>query len=247
MTRHDATIAIITGGSRGLGAAQVRRLHHEGARVVIADVLDDAGTALAASLGAGVLYCHLDVAKSEQWAAAVTLAETSFGPVTALSNNAGILSFFGLDTCTEAEYRRVIDVNQMGPFLGMKAVLPSMRRAGRGSIVNVSSTAGMQGYEQLMAYVASKWAVRGMTKAAALELSREGIRVNSVHPGAFDTPMTSGMDDGGAASAAIPLKRFGHPEEVAALVAYLLSDESSYTTGAEHVIDGGVTAGAFNG
>jgi len=138
-------------------------------------------------------------------------------------------------------------VNQMGPFLGMKAVLPSMRRAGRGSIVNVSSTAGMQGYEQLMAYVASKWAVRGMTKAAALELSREGIRVNSVHPGAFDTPMTSGMDDGGAASAAIPLKRFGHPEEVAALVAYLLSDESSYTTGAEHVIDGGVTAGAFNG
>jgi 3alpha(or 20beta)-hydroxysteroid dehydrogenase len=241
--RHEGTVAIVTGGARGLGAAQVRRLVDEGARVLVADVLEDEGSALADELGDVTRFHRLDVTSRDGWAAAVERAEEAFGPVTALSNNAGIVLWHGLLDASEEDYRKVIDVNQVGVFLGMQAVVPSMQRAGGGAIVNLSSTAGVQGFPSIFSYVASKWAVRGMTKAAALELAGDGIRVNSVHPGSIETPMTEGLDEDGEASAAIPLKRFGRPEEVAALIAYLLSAEASYTTGTEHVIDGGVTVG----
>jgi 3alpha(or 20beta)-hydroxysteroid dehydrogenase len=241
--RHAGTVAIVTGGARGLGAAQVRRLVDEGARVLVADILQDEGTALAGELGDAARFHPLDVTSRADWQGAVERAEEAFGPVTALSNNAGIVLWHGLLDASEDDYRTVVDVNQVGVFLGMQAVVPSMQRAGGGAIVNLSSTAGMRGYESIFSYVASKWAVRGMTKAAALELAGDRIRVNSVHPGSIETPMTEGLDEDGDASAAIPLKRFGRPEEVAALVAYLLSSDACYTTGAEHVIDGGVTTG----
>jgi 3alpha(or 20beta)-hydroxysteroid dehydrogenase len=242
MARHEGTVALISGGARGLGAEQARRLISEGARVVIGDILDDEGHSTAESLGENARFVRLDVTSQDDWAAAVATAEEAFGPVNALSNNAGIVIFGSLEEHSLEDYRRVIEINQVGVFLGMKAVLDSMKRAGRGSIVNISSTAGMQGYPSLISYVASKWAVRGMTKSAALELAAHNIRVNSVHPGSHTSPMTDGLETEEILSA-IPVKRFGRPEEVAALVSYLLSDESSYTTGTEHVIDGGVTAG----
>jgi len=245
MRRHESTVAVVTGAARGMGEAHVRRLASEGAHVLVADVLDAEGQALAADLGDAAVFQHLDVTRADQWAAAVAAADAAFGPVTALVNNAGIVHFTGLTATTEADYRQVVEVNQTGVFLGMQAVLEPMRRAGKGSIVNISSTAGMQGYSRSFAYVASKWAVRGMTKAAALELARDNIRVNSVHPGSVRTPMTSGWDAADDAAAKIPLHRFGTVEEVAALVAYLLSDEAAFTTGTEHVIDGGVLAGDF--
>ncbi len=246
MGRHSATVAVVSGGVRGMGAAHVRRLVGEGARVLVGDVLDDEGSALAAELGEAAVFAHLDVTRQGEWEDAVAAAETAFGPVTGLVNNAGIVRFQRLMETTEADYRQVIDVNQVGVFLGMQAVVPSMRRAGHGSIVNISSTAGMQGYRS-MAYVASKWAVRGMTKSAAMTLGPEGIRVNSVHPGSIETPMNASRPAADAETSRIPLQRFGTVDEVAALVSYLLSDESAYTTGMEHVIDGGVTAGTFLG
>ena len=243
MGRLDGKVAIVSGGARGLGEAEARRFVAEGARVVIGDILDEEGGALARELGDAARFQHLDVTQSGQWDEIVQVAEAQFGPVTVLVNNAGIVTFKTLLEHSEQEFRRVIDVNEVGVFLGMHAVVPSMRTAGQGSIVNVSSSAGMQAYEGIFSYVASKWAVRGMTKAAALELAKDGIRVNSIHPGGIHTMMTESTDVDGSQSAAVPLGRLGEPEEVAALVTYLVSDEASYTTGSEHVIDGGVLAG----
>lgn len=208
--------------------------------MLIADVLADKGAALADELGERAAFVSLDVTRAENWAAAVALAESRFGVLTGLVNNAAIAVIASLEATTEAQFRRSIEVNQIGVLLGMQAVLPAMRRAGGGSIVNMSSIAGMAGSAGVFPYTATKWAVRGMTKAAAIELAADRIRVNSVHPGPVITAMTEASI---RSPERIPLLRHGQPEEIARLVAYLLSDESSFTTGAEHVIDGGMTAG----
>ena len=238
MNRLAGKVALITGGSRGIGEAAARLFVAEGARVVIADVLADAGTKLADSLGDAAVFVACDVTRAEDWSRAVAASETSFGSLNVLLNNAGVLHTAALLDTTEAEFRRVVDVNQIGVFLGLQAVVPAMRRAGGGSIVNTSSIAGLQGMRHLIAYGATKWAVRGMTKTAALELGRDGIRVNSVHPGTIVTDMNPS-----GSKLRCPLGREGRPDEVAQLLCYLASDESSYTTGAEHVIDAGLLAG----
>ena len=242
MTRLAGKVALISGGARGLGEAAARRFVAEGARAVIADLLDDDGRALAGELGADARFERLDVTDSGQWQAVVEATEAAFGPISILVNCAGIVKFLKMVEHSDEDFRQVIDVNQCGVFYGMRAVVPSMQSAGGGSIVNLSSSGGMQGYAQIFSYVASKWAVRGMTKAAAIELAPLGIRVNSVHPGTIRTPMTAGLDEADQ-GAVVPLGRIGEAEEVAALLTYLASDEASYTTGTEHVIDGGVLAG----
>ncbi|MDA2803605.1 glucose 1-dehydrogenase [Nocardiopsis suaedae] len=241
MGRVEGKVAIVTGGARGLGAAQVRALVREGARVVIADVLDEEGVALSAELGDPAGFVHLDVTDADGWQDAVAAAERLFGPVNVLVNNAGIVHNEPLEEMSEADFRKDIDVNQVGVFLGMKAVIGSMRTAGGGSIVNISSIGGIIAFSGIMGYTATKWAVRGMTKGAAQELGPEGIRVNSVHPGFVTTPMTegSGVDD---LARIQPLRRTGEPEELANLVLFLASDESSYSTGSEFIADGGYTS-----
>ncbi|MFF3569197.1 glucose 1-dehydrogenase [Nocardia jiangxiensis] len=240
-TRGDRGVAIVTGGARGIGASVAERLHREGLFVVIADVLDAEGQTLAASLGDASSYTHLDVTDEHQWAAAVAHAEAVSGPVTVLVNNAGIVHNQRLEELDEASYRKVIDVNQVGVFLGMKTVVPSMRRASGGSIINISSVGGIIAFPGVISYVASKWAVRGMTKAAAQELGEYGIRVNSVHPGIIDTPMTSGTESA-AQTTHQPLAHPGEPDDIAAAVAFLATAESKYVTGTEIVVDGGFTS-----
>ena len=242
--RLDGKIALITGAARGQGAAAARRFVEEGARVVLTDVLDDQGKELAAELGAE--YCHLDVSSEEDWASAVAFTEETFGDITVLVNNAGILHFSALAETTLSDYQRVIGINQVGTFLGMRAVVASMTRAGGGSIVNVSSVEGLAGMPYLVAYTASKFAIRGMTKVAALELGQHGIRVNSVHPGAIDTSMVSETlghpIDISPIGKKVALRRIGQPEDVAGVVLFLASDDSAYCTGAEIAVDGGATA-----
>lgn len=251
MTSFDARlrnkVALISGGARGMGEAHARRLTAEGARVVIGDILDDEAKALADELGEGALATHLDVTNPEQWAEAVAFAEQEFGRLDVLVNNAGILGFAGLVEMPLEEYRRIIEVNQVGVFLGMQAAVPALERAGGGSIVNISSVEGLGGGPFLMAYTASKFAVRGMSKAAAIELGSKNIRVNSVHPGAILTDMVKAVGGGTPeaikwTSKQVALKRMGSSEEVAAVVAFLASDDASYCTGAEFVVDGGATA-----
>lgn len=240
MGRLEGRVALVTGAARGIGAATARVLHEEGATVVVADVLDDDGKKLAGELGVRAAYVHLDVASEEDWRSAATDVEARFGPVSVLVNNAGVLDWGTIEEQSLASFRRVIDVNLQGTWLGMHTLVPSLRRAGGGVIVNISSIAGLVGYAGIGAYVASKWAVRGLTKTAALELGRYGIRVCSVHPGAVRTPMTAGMDESYCAGQPIP--RYGEPEEVAKLVAFLVTD-ATYSTGAEFVLDGGAIAG----
>lgn len=229
---------LITGGARGIGAATARLLAAEGAKVLITDVLPEEGGALARETGAR--YRDLDVTRSKDWLDAVAECEAEFGGLNALFNNAGIVQFGPVDACSEADFRRVIDINLTGAFLGIQAVAPAMRRAGGGVIVNTSSTAGLQGYGGLAAYVASKWGLRGLNKAAALDLAPAGIRVLSLHPGPIRTPMTEGLPDDMAA--AQPIARFGTPEEVARMARFMFC-EASYSTGSEFVIDGGAVTG----
>ncbi|HEY0448079.1 glucose 1-dehydrogenase [Actinophytocola sp.] len=245
MGRLAGKVALITGAARGQGAAAARRFVAEGAQVVLADIEDDAGKALADELGAH--YHHLDVSEEDQWAAAVAAAREVYGPVTVLVNNAGVLHFALLHETTLADYERVIRVNQVGTFLGMRAVVPGMVEAGTGSIVNVSSVEGLAAAPLLTAYTASKFAIRGMTKVAALELATKGVRVNSVHPGVIETGLLPTALGGQPVDLAfvgkkVPMRRVGQPAEIAELVLFLASDESSYCTGAEFVADGGVTA-----
>lgn len=236
----EALRIIVTGGARGIGAAVARLLAAEGAHVLITDVLDEEGEQLAAELGPNARYRSLDVTQPQDWEAAVASAEADFGTVNALFNNAGILSFGGVQECGPDEFRRVIDVNLIGVFLGIHAVAPALRRAGGGVIVNTSSTAGLQGYAGLAAYVSSKWGVRGLTKAAALDLAADKIRVVSLHPGPIRTPMTDALSD--EVAAAQPIARFGEVDEVARMVRFLLT-EATYSTGSEFVIDGGAVTG----
>jgi 3alpha(or 20beta)-hydroxysteroid dehydrogenase len=240
--------ALITGAARGQGAAAARLFVALGGSVVITDVLDDPGEALAAELGSAGAYAHLDVSDPTAWKAAVAGAADRMGGVDVLVNNAGILRAAPLETMSLEAYQQVISVNQVGCFLGMQAVIAPMREAGGGSIVNISSVAGLKGVPGVIGYVASKWAIRGMTKSAALELGEYGIRVNSVHPGTVDTDMVNGPDfasvDRSVYFAGLPVPRIGKPDEVAALVGFLASDASSYITGGEFVIDGGELAGS---
>jgi 3alpha(or 20beta)-hydroxysteroid dehydrogenase len=237
--RVEGKVAIVTGGSRGMGAAHVRTLVAEGARVVIADVLDEPGAALAAELPEATRYIHLDVTDEAEWDRVVAFAVKEFGTVDILVNNAGISKTFPLIDFPMDAWNAVIAVNLTGSFLGMRAVAPVMTAAGRGSIINVSSIEGIQAVAEHHAYVASKFAIRGITKSAAIELGASGIRVNSIHPGLIETPMTDGMD---ASIMQIALQRAAQPSEVSNLVLFLASEDSSYSTGSEFVIDGGVGA-----
>ena len=248
MGRLDGKVALITGGARGMGKSHVRHFVAEGARVVFGDVRDDQGAYVAAKLGAeSCRYIHHDVTSETDWAAAVALAADAFGALDVLVNNAGILAFAPIADMTPAAFRHVLEVNAVGCWLGMKAVIDPMTKAGGGSIVNISSIEGFTGAAGLSAYSASKFAVRGMTKAAAQELGRLGIRVNSVHPGGVLTRMVleqaSSGRDGEQFLASLPLARFAEPAEISRLVAYLASDESSYSTGSEFVADGGLLSG----
>lgn len=237
MGKLDGKVALITGGSRGIGAEDARVLAAEGAKIVVCDILDTDGESLAQEIGGA--YHHLDVTDENQWQAAIAFAEKTFGPVDILINNAGVVGFTPLDTCELTEWNRVIDINLTGTFLGIRYVADSMKRAGGGVIVNMSSTAGLMGYSQLGAYVASKWGVRGLTKSAALDLAKYNIRVVSVHPGPIETPMTAGIDVGFSRR---PIPRIGQPSEVAAMILFLVSD-ATFSTGTEFVLDGGATIG----
>lgn len=250
MGRLTGKVAIITGGSQGMGAATVRQFIAAGAKVMIADILDDKGQALADEFGDNAIFQHLDVSKPEQWQEAVAKAEEHFGKLNVLVNNAGILHVASLVDTTPEAYMRVVQINQLGPFLGMQAVVAPMKRAGCGSIINISSFEGFQAKNGLIAYVASKWAVRGMTKSAAIELGKYNIRVNSVHPGGVHTPMsgaTSAEPDAqvNALYSKHPIPRVGMPDEIAAISLFLATDEASYTTGSEILADGGWNAGTM--
>jgi 3alpha(or 20beta)-hydroxysteroid dehydrogenase len=246
--RLQGKVALVTGAARGMGAATARLFVDEGAAVLLTDVVDDEGEALAQELGERAAYCHLDVTSEAAWQSAIGFAEAMFGPVSVLVNNAGILRAIPMPTMTLEDYQSVIDVNQTGVFLGMKAIVPSMAKAGGGSIVNTSSIDGFQGSPALTAYVAAKFAVRGMTRVAALELTAAGIRVNTVCPGAtrtrmMDCPDMAGIDIDALASRMAPMGRMGEATEVANAMLFLASDESSYMTGTDITVDGGTLAG----
>ncbi|MGV9817198.1 SDR family oxidoreductase [Nocardia xishanensis] len=232
--------AVVTGGARGIGAAVVAALAKERLSVVAGDLLDSQGSALAESLGPNVIFRRLDVTDEAGWCAVLDDAEAEFGPLAVLINNAGIADFGAIESEPPARFRHVLDVNLYGAWLGMHLAAPRLRAAGGGVIVNVSSAAGLIGYAGVGAYVASKWGLRGLTKAAALELGRANIRVCSIHPGPIRTSMTAAMDESVVANQ--PLARFGQPDEVAAMVRFLVTD-ATFSTGSEFVIDGGATAG----
>ncbi|PTR05431.1 MULTISPECIES: glucose 1-dehydrogenase [unclassified Novosphingobium] len=248
MGRLQGKVAIITGAAQGMGAAHARRFLAEGAAVTITDIDAERGEALARELGERAAFYRLDVADEENWAAVVDATEARFGPVTALVNNAGIIgSPTRCAELTQAEFQRVCAINQTAVFLGTKHVIPAMIRAGGGSIVNISSISGIVAIYGTpnVAYAASKFAVRGITKQVAIEYGKQGIRANSVHPGYIKTKMmTDALDEDGirVASASVPIGRVGEVEDVSNLVVFLASDESGFITGSEYIIDGGLTA-----
>ncbi|OBK97050.1 3-alpha-hydroxysteroid dehydrogenase [Mycobacterium asiaticum] len=241
MGRVDGKVALISGGARGMGAEDARLLAAEGAKVVIGDIRDDEGEALASeindAIGDAARYVHLDVTQLDQWEAAVATATGEFGKLDVLVNNAGIVAAGPLREFRMDKWQKVIDVNLTGTFLGMRAAVDPMTEAGGGSIINVSSIEGIRGAPLVHPYVASKWAVRGITKSAALELAPLNIRVNSLHPGFIRTPMTAHLPED---MVTIPLGRPAEAREVATFVVFLASDEASYATGSEFIMDGGL-------
>ena len=243
-TRLEGKVALISGGARGMGESHAVAMVAEGAKVVIADVLDEEGEALAAKLGDAATYVRLDVTDRKQWTRAVAAALERFGKLNVLVNNAGIATFGAIGEHRAEQWDTVIAVNLTGVFNGIDACLGALKAAAPSSIINISSTAGLQGYSKLPAYNASKFGVRGLTKSVALDLGVHDIRCNSVHPGAVATPMTAGVD---TQQKHVAMRRFGRPEELSNLIVFLASDESSFSTGAEFVADGGETAGLAPG
>ena len=246
MGRLSGRVAIITGGARGQGAAEARLFVAEGARVVIGDVLTEEGELLTKELGGAARFVRMDVSREADWEGAIAAA-LAFGPLTILVNNAAIQHFAALTETTTADYLRVVDVNQLGAFLGVRHCAPQLKAAGGGSIVNVASMDGTRGTNGMVAYVTSKWAVRGLTKVAAIELGPFNIRVNTILPGSILTPMGNPNNEDPATFnrhfSSYPLPRIGQPEEIAKLALFLASEDSSYCTGAEFLADGGATAG----
>ncbi|MEV6313716.1 glucose 1-dehydrogenase [Streptomyces sp. NPDC051776] len=257
MGKLDGRVVVITGAARGQGEQEARLFAAEGARVVLGDVLDEQGAALAEELGEDTArYVHLDVSREDDWNAAVTAAKRAFGKIDGLVNNAGILRFNELVSTPLEEFQQVVQVNQVGAFLGMKTVVPELEAAGGGTVVNTASYTALTGMALLTSYAASKAAIVGMTRVAAMELAGRGVRVNAVCPGAIDTPMTNparldpDVDPAEVAQAVeevyrklVPMGRIGRPEEVARLALFLSCDDSSYITGQPFVIDGGWLAG----
>jgi cyclopentanol dehydrogenase len=248
MDRLKGKVALISGGARGQGAAEARLFTAEGAKVVLGDVLDKETNALAEELNRGgkkiALPLHLDVTRASDWRAAVDTCEHDFGGLDILINNAGIANMKGIAETSEEEWDAVVNINQKGVWLGMKAAIPAMRKRGAGSIINISSIYGLVGSAGSAAYHGTKGAVRLLTKAAAVQYAPENIRVNSVHPGVIKTPMVEALDEADIAqiTALAPMKRAGTAEEVAWVVLFLASNEASFVTGAEYVVDGGYTA-----
>ncbi|MCG8592390.1 MAG: glucose 1-dehydrogenase [Proteobacteria bacterium] len=240
-------VALVSGGARGQGACEARLFAERGAFVLIGDLMDAQGMEVAEAIGPRALYCHLDVTCRKDWENAVATAVDRFGKLDVLVNNAGVAGGGFIKDVDEEAFRRVVEVNQIGVLLGMRSAFPAMCEAGGGSMINIASTAAMRGVSGSVAYAATKWAVRGMTKTAAMEFGPHGIRVNSVHPGVIDTDMVAWerfndqMRD--AVVGDLPIARIGTPAEVAEVVAFLASDASSYCTGAEFVVDGGSLAG----
>jgi 3alpha(or 20beta)-hydroxysteroid dehydrogenase len=243
-SRLEGKVALISGGARGLGESFARAMVAQGAKVVLGDVLDDEGAALAGELGDVATYVHLDVTDRAQWDAAVRTAVERFGKLDVLVNNAGIVNFSPIDQYGPDLWDTVIAVNLTGVFNGIHAAVEALKAAAPSSIINISSTAGLQGYTALPGYNASKFGVRGLTKSVALDLATAGVRCNSVHPGAVATPMTADLD---LPQKHVAMRRVGLPEELAHLVVFLASDESSFSTGAEFVADGGETCGLAPG
>jgi 3alpha(or 20beta)-hydroxysteroid dehydrogenase len=245
--RLSGKVAIVTGGAQGMGEATARLFVEHGAKVLIGDLLEEKGEALASELGAQAQFLRMDVTSESDWEQAVTRAQ-AMGPLNVLVNNAAIVHMASISDTTAEDYMRVIRINQLGSFLGVRAVIEPMKAAGSGSIINVSSVDGLHSSAGLSAYSSSKWAIRGLTKAAAIELGQYGIRVNSVHPGGIFTEMggkglVSEEDINASIYADFPIPRVGQPDEVAYVTLFLATDEASYSTGSEFVADGGWFAG----
>jgi 3alpha(or 20beta)-hydroxysteroid dehydrogenase len=248
MGRLDGKVAIITGGAQGMGEAHARLFVAEGAKVLLTDINDAQGNEVVSELGENARFLRHDVTSLAGWQTVVDTAEKEFGPVTVLVNNAGIIGpVTETVELSEEDYLQIVAVNQHSQVFGMKTVIPSMRKAGGGSIINISSIAGMLAVvgSPNLAYVGSKYASRGMTKHVAVQYGPDNIRVNSVHPGYIKTPMMAAATDetGGGIAAAVPLRRMAEPNEVSELVLFLASNAASYISGTEHVIDGGLIAG----
>lgn len=247
MQRLKGKVALVTGGARGIGEGIVRRFVEEGAQVMISDVLDPEGQSLAEELGQA--YIHLDVTSRAEWDVAIAATEAQFGKLDCLVNNAGVIVFKRLDDLSEVEIRRIIDINLIGTIIGAQAAIPALERAGGGSIINMSSADGIAGANSLTAYCASKFGVRGFTKALALELGPRNIRVNSIHPGGIVTPLSNPTnvprDQYDMGFRIYPAQRAGDPHDIGAAAAYLASDDASYCIGTELLVDGGLVAGHY--
>lgn len=244
MGRLDERVILVTGGAGGMGENHVRKFIAEGAQVVITDIDAENGNQLAEELGSDALFIQHDVTDESEWEEVVQKTESHFGPIYGLVNNVGMVDeLVPIEETSLDSYNTTMSINATGTFLGMKYVIPSMKKAEEGSIVNISSQAGLQGNPNGVAYVASKFAVTGMTKTAALELGPHNIRVNSVHPGVVETNLMKGQEDtAGALIETIPLGRAQEKEDITNTVLFLLSDDSAGSTGSEFVVDGGMTA-----